>query len=145
MGILQKQLAVIAEFEGLADWEARYGLIIARGRALPELPTADKTDAAKVRGCSSSVWLHARFEDGLVHYRADSDAILVRGLVALLLEVYSGETPAEILAQEPHFIAELGLHQHLTTNRANGLGAMMKQIKTFALAYQQAPSSPPPR
>lgn len=136
MGILQKQMAIIGEFDQLENWEDRYKLIIKKGRALPDLPETEKTDDAKVRGCSSSVWLHADCEDGKVHYRADSDAILVRGLVAMLLDVYNDEEPAEIIKHEPLFIEELGLNQHLSSNRANGLSSMVKQIKTYALAFQ---------
>jgi cysteine desulfuration protein SufE len=136
MSILQKQATIVAEFEALPQWEDRYKRIIKLGQALPALDEAHKRDENKVRGCSSTVWLVAeKREDGRVLYHADSDAILVRGLVSLLLEVYSGHRPEEILSAPPEFIEELGLNQKLTANRANGLAAMVKQIKTYALAF----------
>lgn len=137
--ILQEQMAIVEEFEAFTDWEDRYKHLIAVGRQLPALPTSEQVDEHKVRGCSSSVWLLADLRDGLVHLRADSDAVLVRGLVALLLRVYSGRSPQEILNAEPAFIEELGLNTHLSANRANGLSAMVKQIKTYALAFSQRP------
>jgi cysteine desulfuration protein SufE len=135
-GILQKQAALVDEFHGLDGWEARYQRIIARGRALPELPAELRTEDARVRGCSSSVWLVSESRDGVVLFRADSDALLVRGLIALLLETYSGHRPAEILGAPPAFIEELGLNQHLSPNRANGLAAMVQQIMAHAAAAQ---------
>ncbi len=137
-GILQQQLALTAEFQAMADWEARYAAIIARAKRLAPMPDELKTDERKVRGCSSSVWLHAELRDGTLHLLADSDAVLVRGLVALLLEVYSGRTPREILAAPPAFIEELGLAQHLSPNRANGLTAMVGAIMARARAAQAA-------
>ncbi|MFW5845747.1 MAG: SufE family protein [Planctomycetota bacterium] len=136
MNILMKQAALVEEFEAFDSWEDRYARIIALGRALPPLPEEHRTEENKVRGCSSTVWLHADYVDGLVHFQADSDAVIVRGLVALLLQVYSGHRPEEILAAPPEFIEELGLNQNLSANRANGLAAMVKQIKTYALAFQ---------
>ncbi|TVR08022.1 MAG: SufE family protein [Planctomycetota bacterium] len=139
--ILNTQMQIVAEFEELESWEDRYKRIIQIGRELPSLPPEDQQDEHKVRGCSSTVWLLASLKDGRVHYRADSDAVIVRGLVALLLRVYNGHSPQEILAAEPAFIEELGLNTHLSSNRANGLSAMVKQIKTYALAYtKNAPS-----
>lgn len=136
MSILQKQAAIVAEFEALPEWEDRYKRIIKLGQALPDLDDQYKRDENKVRGCSSTVWLVAEQNDeGRVIYHADSDAILVRGLVSLLLEVYSGHKPQEILNAPPEFIEELGLNQKLTANRANGLASMVTQIKTYALAF----------
>ena len=119
MSILQKQLAIITEFQGLGSWEERYKLLITKGRELSGLDDHEKTDDSKVRGCSSSVWLHSSYDD-VLHFRADSDALLVRGLVALLLAVYNDEHPQDIIDNEPLFIAELDLAQHLSANRANG-------------------------
>jgi cysteine desulfuration protein SufE len=136
VGILQKQARLVAEFEALPDWEARYKRIIDYARTLAALPDEHRIDANKVRGCSSTVWLHASYDGGRVGYLADSDAVLVRGLIALLLRVYSGHTPDEILAAPPEFIEELGLNAHLSPNRANGLSAMVKQIKAYALAFR---------
>jgi cysteine desulfuration protein SufE len=135
MGIFDKQMAVVAEFDELPDWEARYEHIIGIGRGLSPLGEEHRIKANKVRGCSSQVWLTARFEDGLVHFDADSDAVIVRGLVALLLRVYSGHRPSEIIGADPAFIEELGLNQNLSSNRANGLAAMVARIKTEAEAF----------
>jgi cysteine desulfuration protein SufE len=136
VGILQQQARLVAEFEALPDWEARYKRIIDYARTLAPLPDEHRIDENKVRGCSSTVWLHASYDAGRITFLADSDAVLVRGLIALLLRVYSGHTPDEILAAPPEFIEELGLNAHLSPNRANGLSAMVKQIKTYALAFR---------
>ncbi|MDA3963641.1 MAG: SufE family protein [Planctomycetota bacterium] len=137
MNIIEKQVAIVREFAVFESWEERYKHLIKIGRELPALPAEDQTDDAKVRGCSSSVWLHANCnDDGSVHLRADSDAMIVRGLVALLVRVYTDEQPDAILSTEPMFIEELELEQHLTQNRANGLASMVKQIKTYALAFK---------
>jgi cysteine desulfuration protein SufE len=130
--ILQKQMALVDEFTADPDWQARYARIIARARSLLPLPEVHRIEANKVRGCSSTVWLAAERDGPLLRFHADSDAILVRGLVALLVEVYSGHEPREILGAEPAFIEELGLNVHLSPNRANGLGAMVRQIKANA-------------
>ena len=135
--ILQTQMAIIEEFEAFDDWEDRYKHLIRVGRSLEGIPTELQLDEHKVRGCSSSVWLLAKNQDGVVHFQADSDAVLVRGIVALLMRVYDQRTPKEILDAEPAFIEELGLNTHLSANRANGLSAMVKQIKLFALAFSQ--------
>lgn len=137
MNIIEKQVAIVREFSGLESWEERYKHLIKIGRELPALPAAEQTEEAKVRGCSSSVWLHAdELADGRIRYRADSDAMIVRGLVALLLRVYSDERPEAILETEPMFVEELELAQHLSQTRASGLASMVKQIKTYALAFK---------
>jgi cysteine desulfuration protein SufE len=133
MSIAEKQERVVAEFSGIPEWEDRYKRIIALGRDLPAMPEALKTDDKKVRGCSSTVWLHANGIGDRVEYVADSDALIVRGLIALLIQVYSGEKAEEILAAKPQFIEQLGLNAHLSPNRANGLSAMVMQIKKEAL------------
>lgn len=127
---------MIDDFASLSSWEDRYKKIIELGKALPELPEKFKNDNFKVKGCQSQVWLSAQLsEDKKVYFEADSDALIVKGLVALLLKVYSGRTPQEILELEPDFIAELGFSQNLSPSRANGLQAMIKQIKYYALAF----------
>lgn len=136
MNILMKQAEILEEFDAFPDWEERYARIIAIGRALAPLADEHKIDENKVRGCSSTVWLHASCNDGVITYEADSDAMIVRGLVALVVRVYSGHSPAEVLGAPADFIEELGLNQNLSSNRANGLAAMVKQIKTYALAFQ---------
>lgn len=125
--------AIVAEFNAQPAWEDRYKLIIAFARDLPPMPEGLKTDDRKVRGCSSTVWLHAERQGNLVIYQADGDAVLVRGLVALLIKVYSGQPAEEILATQPTFIEQIGLNQNLSPNRANGLTAMVTQIRKYAL------------
>ena len=136
MSILQNMARLVDEFQAVPDWETRYKKIIARGKQLAPMPDALKTDDNKVRGCASTVWLHADFDGADVTFQADSDAVMVRGLVSILLEVYSGHPPGDILAAPPEFIEELGLNVNLTPNRANGLSAMVRQIMTYALAFQ---------
>ncbi len=126
---------IVLEFNALPDWESKYRRLIGLGKELPVMPENLKTDDNKVRGCQSQVWLHARFENGKVFFTADSDASIVKGLIALLLRVYSGLSPQEILAQSPDFIQELGLNANLSQARSNGLVAMIKQIKFYALAF----------
>lgn len=135
MTIAEKQARLISEFKNLG-WESRYQLIIKKGKELAALPEAEKTEDLKVKGCQSQVWLKADFTDGKIRFRADSDALIVKGLIAILLSVYSDETPETILAVPPDFIRELGLDTHLSPSRANGLFAMIKQIKYYAMAYQ---------
>ena len=136
MSILHKQAEIIEHFDSFESWEDRYKEIINIGRELSALDDQYKTDDNKVRGCSSTVWLHAYPQDGKVIYEADSDAIIVRGLVSLIIKVYSGESSDDILAAAPDFIEELGLNQNLSSNRANGLASMVKQVKTYALAFK---------
>jgi len=136
MSIVERQKQIVAEFQSLTDWEERYKKLIEIGKALPELPESKKLEDYKVKGCQSQVWMHARLEGGRIVFEADSDALLVRGLVALLLRVYSGSTPAEILATPPDFVKDIGLESKLSPSRANGLFSMIKQIKFYAVAFQ---------
>jgi cysteine desulfuration protein SufE len=136
MSLKERQDKVFAQFQSLGDWEDRYKKLIEIGKRLPELPVEKKTDDVLVKGCQSQVWMHARLENGLVVFEADSDAILVRGLVALLLEVYSRATPEEILATPPDFVKDIGLESKLSPSRANGVFSMIKQIKYYAMAFQ---------
>ena len=135
MSILQDMARLVDEFQELPDWESRYKRIIALAKELKPMPDALKNDDNKVRGCSSTVWLHAELQGGNVVFLGDSDAVLVRGLVALLLKVYSGHPATEILKAPPDFIEELGLNVNLSPNRANGLTAMVKQIMIYAAAF----------
>lgn len=135
MGILDEQIAIVREFDALPSWEERYKRLIRIGRELPELPPERRTEDSRVRGCASNVWLHAGLDDGLVRYEADSDALIVRGLIALLLRVYSGRAPEDIVATEPLFVEELELTQHLSQTRANGLASMVRRIKQHALPF----------
>ncbi len=136
MNLSDRQKQVVSEFSGLADWEDRYKKLIEIGKALPTLPDIKKTEDAKVKGCQSQVWMHASLENGRVIFAADSDALLVRGLVALLLRVYSGCTPDEIISTPPDFVKEIGLESKLSPSRANGLYSMIKQMKYYAMAFK---------
>jgi cysteine desulfuration protein SufE len=136
MSLIERQRQIIAEFAGLSDWEERYKKLIEFGKSLPELPPEKRLEDYKVKGCQSQVWIHARLEDGRVIFEADSDALLVRGLVALLLRVYSGATPQEILTVPPDFVKDIGLESKLSPSRANGLVSMIKQMKYYAMAFQ---------
>jgi len=135
MDITQRQQAVISEYTAIADWEERYRRIIEAGRELAATQGTHKTEKNKVKGCQSTVWLHAALQDGRIALQGDSDAMIVRGLIALLLKVYNGATPAEVLATSPEFINATGLGSHLSQTRANGLAAMVKQIKLYATVF----------
>lgn len=135
MSMTDRQREIIELFSALPTWEDRYKKLIALGKELPEMPEDLKKEDLKVKGCQSQVWLHARMEDGKVIYTADSDAVLVKGLVAVLLRLYSVATPQEILATPPDFIKEIGLDGKLSPSRANGLHAMVKQMKLYAMAF----------
>ena len=130
------QEEIIDEFELFDDWMQRYEYIIESGKSLPEIDEKYKSEDALIKGCQSKVWLHGDFKDGKLYFTADSDAILTKGIVALLLRVYSGQSPKDILDEEPFFIDAIGLKEHLSPTRANGLLSMVKQIKLLALAYQ---------
>lgn len=136
MSIQQRQQQIIDEFSAMDEWEERYRRIIEYGRELPEMDAGHKIDKNQVKGCQSTVWLHAALDNGGVNLQGDSDAMIVRGLIALLLKVYSGATPDETLATEPDFINATGLASHLSQTRANGLAAMVKQIKMYAAVFQ---------
>lgn len=137
--ITEQQDALVKEFAAYTDWEKRYQRIINLGKALPVMPEALKTEANKVRGCQSQVWLDAQLkDDGRVVYRADSDALIVRGLAALLVAVYSEHTPKEIMAAGSDFLTQIGLTSHLSQSRANGLAAMVRQFKNYAIAFDYA-------
>lgn len=136
MNINERVEQLLKEFEGVDDWEERYKKIIQKGKTLQTLPEEHRIESNKVKGCQSQVWLHAEVKDGEVYFLADSDAAIVKGIISLLLEVYSGSTPDEILATRPNFVDELGLRQHLSMNRSNGLSAMLKQISLYALAFK---------
>lgn len=137
MKIEERQQRLVQEFAGIIDWEARYRRIIELGKALEPLPEEFKIEDLKVQGCQSQVWLKADLTPaGLVVFRADSDALIVRGLIAILLQVFSQSAPAEILAARLDFLDEMGLKEHLSPSRANGLMSMVKQIKYYAAAFQ---------
>ena len=124
---------VEAEFEALDDWDDRYRLLIQLGQALPTMPDALKTDATRVRGCASQVWMHPRLEAGKLHFSADSDAAIVKGLVALVLMLADGRAPAEVdTAEIKSRLEGLGLARHLSSNRTQGLASMVARIGELA-------------
>lgn len=118
------------------DWEDRYKELINLGKQLPAYPEDKRDEKFKVKGCQSQVWLYPEFKDGRVYLHADSDALLVKGIVGLLVSVYSDATPEEILATPPEFLKEVGITEHLSMNRSNGLAAMMKQIQMYAVVFK---------
>ena len=126
---------IIEEFEGFTDWLDRYALIIDMGNAVPPLDEQYKTPDNLIDGCQSRVWLQAYYADGKVHFQADSDAIIVKGIISMLVRVLSDRTPQEILDADLYFIDAIGLHDHLSPTRSNGLLAMLKQIRAYALAF----------
>ena len=127
---------IIDEFSGFDDWLDRYQLLIDLGGEQPPLDEQYKSDGNLIEGCQSRVWLQADLVDGKVIFRAESDALIVKGIVSLLISVYSGQTPDDILASEPYFVEAIGLKEHLSPTRSNGLVAMIKQMKLYALAFK---------
>ncbi len=136
MTIKEKQNELIDEFSYLEDWEQKYEYIIDLGKELKGISEDKKVDENLIRGCQSKVWIDARFEDGKLFFDADSDGILPKGIVALLVEIYSGHPVKEILDSDFEFISKIGLQEFLSPSRANGLMAMTKQIKFYAVAFQ---------
>ena len=126
---------IIEEFDGFTDWLDRYALIIDMGNAMPPLDEQYKAPDNLIDGCQSRVWLQADYEDGKVHFQADSDAIIVKGIIAMLVRVLSDRTPQEILDADLYFIDAIGLHDHLSPTRSNGLLAMLKNIRAYAMAF----------
>lgn len=139
MAIDDIQEEIIGEFSSFDDWMDKYQLIIDMGSSLPGLDEQFKTDDNLIEGCQSRVWLHAGMQDGKVLFQADSDAIITKGLIALLMRVWSGQTPEDILASDLHFIDTIGLSEHLSPTRSNGLLSMVKQMRCYALAFSAKP------
>lgn len=137
MTIEEVQQEIIQEFSMFEDWMDKYGYLIELGNELKDLDQKDKNDQNLIKGCQSRVWLVAEMEDGKIVFRGESDAVIVKGLVALLLRVTSGRTPRELLENELHFVDDIGLKQHLSPTRSNGLLAMIKQIRLYAVAYSK--------
>jgi len=136
MTIKEIQEEIIDEFSMFDDWMQRYEYIIELGKSLPLIEESYKVDENLIVGCQSKVWLHAEIEGDDLHFTADSDAILTKGIVALLLRVFDHQKPTDILDADLYFIDEIGLKEHLSPTRANGLVSMIKQIKLYALAFQ---------
>lgn len=136
MSIKEKQQELIDDFTFLSDWEQKYEYIIDLGKELKGLPEEKKKEDILIKGCQSQVWLDAELRDGKIFFLADSDGILPKGIISLLVGVYSGHTAEEILAADFDFISKIGLQEFLSPSRANGLASMIKQIKFYAVAYQ---------
>lgn len=136
MNINDIQNEIIEEFSSFDDWMDRYSLLIEYGNGLEPFPEANKNDNNLIDGCQSKVWFTAEMRDGKVFFHGDSDAILVKGIVALLIHVLNGHTPKEIIDTKLYFIDEINLREHLSPTRSNGLNAMLKQMRLFALTYQ---------
>lgn len=130
------QEEIVEEFSMFSDWLDKYDYLIELGGELPAIDPGLKTDEYLINGCQSKVWLNAEYQDGKVFYQADSDAIIVRGIVALLVKAMNGQAPKDIIDNDLFFIDKIGLKQNLSPTRSNGLVAMVKKMKLFALAYQ---------
>ena len=136
MTINEAQDQIIEEFSLLDDWMDRYQMLIDMGSEQQPLPEAEKNEQNLIPGCQSRLWLVCDERDGLLHFRAESDALIVKGIVALLISVLNGHTPREILEADLYFIDRIGLREHLSPTRSNGLLAMLKQMRMYALAYE---------
>ena len=136
MQIEEIQEEIVGEFSMFDDWMQRYEYMIELGKSLPRIEERFKTDDYLIKGCQSKVWVHADLEDGKVLFTADSDAIITKGIIAILIRAFSGQSPSDILAASTDFIDEIGLKEHLSPTRANGLVSMIKQLKMYALAYE---------
>jgi len=136
MSILVKEAEIIEEFELFEEWTEKYEYLIDLGRALPLIKEELKTEEYLIHGCQSQVWLNAELKEGKVFYKADSDAQIPKGIVSLLVRVLSDESPEEIVKTELSFIDQIGLKEHLSPTRSNGLVSMVKQMKMFALAFK---------
>ena len=136
MTINELQDNVIEEFSAFDDWMDKCALLIDLGNSLPPLEEKYKTESNLIEGCQSRVWLQADYEDGKIIFKGESDAVIVKGIVSLLINVLSGHTPREILDTDLYFIEQIGLKEHLSPTRSNGLVAMVKQMRMYALAYR---------
>lgn len=136
MTIAEIQEEIIDEFSMFEDWEERYQYMIDLGKTLPLIDEKYKTEDHIIKGCQSKVWVHAEMKDDKVNFTADSDAIITKGIIAILIRVFSNQHPKDIIESNTGFIDKIGLKEHLSPTRANGLVSMIKQIKMYALAYQ---------
>ena len=134
--IQQIQKEIIEEFSLFDDWTQRYEYMIDLGKTLPLIEAKYKNDNFIIKGCQSKVWVHAELENKVIKFTADSDAIITKGIIAILIRVFSNQSPKDIIKANTDFIDQLGLKEHLSPTRANGLVSMIKQIKMYALAYQ---------
>jgi cysteine desulfuration protein SufE len=135
MSIEETENEIVEEFEIFPEWMEKYEHIIEIGNSVPKIDEKYKDETHEIKGCQSKVWLHSELKDGHIFYTADSDAIITKGLVGLVIRVFSGHTPEEIIKADISFIDKIGLHEHLSPTRSNGLIAMIKQIKLDAQAH----------
>jgi len=136
MTINEIQNNIIEEFADFDDWMDKYALLIELGNSLPPLDEKYKTESNLIEGCQSRVWLQADYSDGLIHFQGESDAVIVKGIVSLLIKIISGHTPDEILNADLYFVDKIGLKEHLSPTRSNGLVAMLKQMRLYAMAFK---------
>ena len=134
--IKEIQDEIVSEFEMFDDWMQRYEYMIDLGKELPLIDEEYKTDKNIIKGCQSKVWIHAELEGDKLNFTADSDAIITKGIIAILIRSFSGQHPKDILDADTNFIDKIGLKEHLSVTRANGLVSMIKQLKMYAIAYQ---------
>ncbi len=136
MTIQETEQQIVAEFANFDEWLDRYAYIIDLGRDCPVIDERDKTEQNLIQGCQSRVWLSCELRDGRLYFRADSDAVITRGIISLLIRALDGHTPQEILDADLSFIDAIGLREHLSPTRSNGLTSMLKQMRMYALAYK---------
>ncbi len=136
MTIKEIQAEIVDEFSMFDDWMQRYEYMIELGKSLPLIDEQYKTDDNIIKGCQSRVWVHAKLDTDKLVFTADSDAIITKGIIAILIRVFSNQSPKEIMEADTEFIDEIGLKEHLSPTRANGLVSMIKQLKLYAIAYQ---------
>ncbi len=136
MSVKEEQNKFVEQFTEFEEWDDKYSFLIKMGKELGELDSEIKTEKNKISGCQSQVWMHAKLEDDKMIIIGDSDAMIVKGLVAMLIKVYSNQKPEDILSSPPEFLNKIGIDKHLSPTRKNGLGAMLKQIKLFAVAFK---------
>lgn len=141
MTINQAQDEIIEEFAIFDDWLDKYSYIVDLARQLPAITPEHRTDQYVIKGCQSRVWVDATLDDGVMHFFADSDAIITKGIIALLIRVLDGHTPAEVSSSDLYFIEKIGLSANLSPTRANGLVAMIRQMKLYAIAYDSTTNS----
>lgn len=136
MKIEETTSAIVSEFESFDGWMDKYNYLIEHGKSLPLIDEKYKVEANLIQGCQSRVWLHAEFDGNLIHFTADSDAVITKGIANLLIRTFSGQPPQEILDSSTEFLKEIGLTEHLSPTRSNGMLSMIKQIKMYALAFK---------
>lgn len=136
MSIKDKENQIVEEFEAFDDWMDKYNYLIDMGKSLPLIDEKHKTESNLISGCQSRVWLHAEMNDGKVYFSADSDAVITKGIINILIRALSGEKPDEILNADLKFLDDIGLKDHLSPTRSNGLVSMIKQIKLYAMAFK---------